>query len=240
MARALRSRKKKTRRSYKPRVPRLMAKGMPVDKVMATFVYSGQASIDQTAFSAAYGQIQCNSLFDPEITLQWRSNISGQRNAQPRYRDQVLGVLYRKYSVLNSTAELTFQSTSANANDLARCYIYTIANGDGGGDSRPAIPGLIEEHPWVKKNGQVKDLGLIRGSRSRAVIKAKWNLSDADRSDKINNEVEYGNAPDVFVPYFQFGVVNASATTGSSTDLKMYYTVTFNVLLSDPAYQNTS
>lgn len=223
----------------KESIPKILVKGMPPPKAYANFVYSGTCGINMATFDASYGQIQCNSLFDPEITTQWRSNITGERNAQPRYRDQIMEVLYNKYNVLSSNLELRFMNTSAAADDLCRVYVYCIDSGDGSSDSRPTDPGLIEEHPWVKKNGEVKDLGLIRGARAKQTVKCKWNLKNHSLDDKLNNLTAAGTAPSTFVPYYQFGIVTESATVGTDT-VYMTYTLSLNVELSEPRYQNVS
>lgn len=233
---AKRGRKKKGAVGY---IPRILVQGMPADRAMATFVYSGLAEINTTTFSSSYGQFQCNSIYDPEITLQWRSNISNNRNSQPRYRDQIMGQLYSTYNVKSSNVKLTFINDSVGASDNFRAYVYCIGSGNGSSDSRPTVAGLVEEHPWVKRNGKVVDVGPSRGNYSKKSVSCSWSLANADPDDKINNVTGYGTAPSDYVPYFQFGIINNNDAVGTTT-VKMFYTVTFNVELSEPIYQNVS
>ena len=179
---ARRSRKvvkrRKPRRPKMGSIPRLLSGGYPVDAAKATFVYSGRGSIDLSASADAAFSINCNGLYDPEKDFDL--TITSERNAQPRYFDQILGVLYDSYRVVGSKLEVEFQNTSADETGLCTTWCYVVPDSDAG-DTVITSSALVREHPFInRKGGMYKELGLIRGAGGVAKLTSTWNESQLD------------------------------------------------------------
>lgn len=236
MARSKRTKRSSARKGKpKMRIPRILSDGFPTPKAYATFVYSGTGSCALSTNPYGSGIINCNAIYDPEASF--TTYISGERNAQPRYRDQIMGVLYDQYRVTGSKCEIQLVNTGADETNLCRAFIYRVPHGSA--DIVPSNPGLVDEHPYVNgKGGMVRDLGVIRGSRSHAKLTSSWNQYELDREQFVLNQATTGNNPTI-LPQYKFGLVTHDGTVGNSP-VNINYKLTYHVLLSGPYYQVAS
>lgn len=235
--------KRRYRKGYKSsafsKCPRLLKDGFPSDKVSTTFVYSTAGTVSLGATEYAYAQIACNDIFDPEYGT-WSAHITGERNAQPRYRDQIMGILYDTYRVVGSTIEVTFQNLGADETNIVKCWAYQVPN-SAVGDTNITNIALVDEHPYMGRgNGKSFMLGALRGGKSSRKLTLSWSEKEFNTKDRMENEIETGNSPEAGLdPYWQIGLVTHDGTV-ANTAIELYIKVKYHCILSDPHYVNIS
>jgi hypothetical protein len=180
--------------------------GLPFpSRMITTFIYAQTGSLTTTSGVPTIKQFNMNSLYAPEV--------SG--GHQPRYRDQLLGILYNRYRVYKFQYEVDFNTSS----NVASAIAFTFPSNAG-------IPAFasnsdVMEFPLTKYVSLAENGGGHLSRMKGIVYLPKMNGQTTDEYKGDDRFQAIFNASPVETQLFSIGVTAANAADSINT----YYAI---------------
>lgn len=229
----MKSKTRPFRRSKKKKdsIPYLITRAIrPRSSIKAVHRYADRLYYNADLSAAVSMVFRLNSVYDPDQAF---TNLLGNRNAQPRYRDQV-ATLYGNYRVFYTTFKVTVQNQGVVAGDDLEFVVYK--RGINMNDTIPTSnSGILQEHPGRVGGGVV---GLGRGGNAIKSVSGSWSEKELSRENRLNNYANSGTNPSESPELVLALVGGASGDNIDNVSVTIEFE--YHTLWTEPQYANGS
>lgn len=224
-----------SRLSRPHKIPKFLINGTLPREIYCEHLYSDTVQFsNQTLYAYGNFDIRCNDLRDPDYAS--TGLVIGERNGQPRYRDQLATTFYDHRRVVSSRIDVEF--TNKGETPAEDCTVFLYMVNPGTADTMPTNLDYVAEHPNIKLNRQVQRLGSADGGDSTCKLYCTWSETSMNIIDQLNNNGDTGSSPSV-VPLFRIGCI-ANSGLATAIDLDVAIRVRYDTIWSQPRWVTNS